>query len=745
MPQPRQPQLELSAEVRFLGGVGPRRAELFAQLGVRTVADLLEYYPRSHDFLPSLCLMDELLPEQNVAVAGRIDTLRYNARSRPPRLEMYLQDNSGSCRLIWFHGGYLRDKFVPGETIVAWGKVSRYKEILQIVNPGWSRISSIDELLRREQSGQPIYPATAQLPSRQIARIIDQSLEAMLTTVQQRYGNGFCQQRKLPPRCDALRWIHRPPDRQHLAKARRRLVYDELFLMELGLAIRAEHARLRQRAFPLNLDDQLGKRIRRLFPFVLTNAQDKVITEICADLARTRPMNRLLQGDVGSGKTVVALYAALLAVGRHCQVAIMTPTEILAEQHFLSIERYLSHSRVRRVLLTGGMTGRKRSQLLEQIHRGEIDLIVGTQALLQHDVTFDKLALVVIDEQHKFGVRQRERIRQAGPDGLVDDAQPPPAGPGSVPSNATEPKPVPHYLVMTATPIPRTLAMTVFGDLEISTIDRLPPGRRRIITRWIKPEQKAQAYQFIRDKVNQGRQVYIVCPRVQETTAEVDEDIFDGLDLPATKAKPLGYADQLKAAIAEREYLQREVFAEFTVGLLHGQMDHREKQQSMADFRSGKINILVATVVIEVGIDVPNATIMVIEHADHFGLAQLHQLRGRIGRGEAQSYCLLFGQARTEVAQQRLEIMTKTTDGFRIAEEDLRIRGPGQFFGAAQHGLPQLKIADILDDADLLRMARRDAFALARDDPQLKAPENHILRRALLEAFGEDLGLVDVG
>ena len=363
---------------------------------------------------------------------------------------------------------------------------------------------------------------------------------------------------------------------------------------------------------------------------------------------------------------------------------------------------------MRRILLTGGLTGGKRAELLRQIRQGEYDIVVGTQALLQQDVEFNNLALVVVDEQHKFGVRQRERIRSKG------------QGP--------EGKEVaPHYLVMTATPIPRTLALTVFGDLEVSTIEHLPPGRRAIGTFWYPPEKLPDAYEFIRKNVKQGQQAYFVYPRVAEETSE------DFL------------GDQLKAATAEQETLQAEIFPEFKVSLLHGQMDRELKQQIMDDFRRRKIDILVATIVIEVGIDVPNATIMVIEHAERFGLAQLHQLRGRIGRGKQQSYCLLFGEAGTETAQQRLEIMTQTSDGFRIAEEDLRIRGPGEFFGTAQHGLPKLKIANLLEDMDILQKSRRDAFALAKTDPELKATENQPLRRALVETFGEDLILGDVG
>ena len=698
-------QLQRTTEVQFLKGVGPRRALVFAQLGVATVADLLEYFPRNHEFLPPLCLMGELAVGHLVTVVGAAESLRYNTRSRPPRLELLLRDNTGQCRLLWFHGGYLRKRFLPGDKLAAWGKVSRYRESLQLVNPRWIKVDHFEEIEQYRRTGQSIYPATAELSSPEIARIINDSLDAMLQTVSRRFDDDFCNDRQLPTRAHALEWIHRPPSKEYITRARRRLAYDELFLMELGIALRREKFRSTQSAQPLPIDQNLDRRIRRLFPFLLTDDQNQVIAEIAADMGRIRPMNRLLQGDVGSGKTVVALYAALLAIGRKQQVAIMAPTEILAEQHFLSIERYLRHSRVRRILLTGGLTGTRRSEMMEQIGRGEIDIVVGTQALLQHDVAFERLALVVVDEQHKFGVRQRRLIR--GKDVA------------------------PHYLVMTATPIPRTLALTVFGDLEVSVIKHLPPGRRPIITRSFVPDKLDEAYEFIRAHIRQGRQAYFVYPRVDE--------------VPADAEQLNGSAGSLKAAVVQADYFRRKIFTEFEVGLLHGQMPRPDKQHVMEAFRRRKIDILVSTVVIEVGVDIPNATIMVVEHADRFGLAQLHQLRGRIGRGEQQSYCLLFGQPTTEIAQKRLEIMTQTADGFRISEEDLRLRGPGELFGTAQHGLPELKIADLIEDLDLLRMARRDAFAIVAADPDLRAPEHHNLKQALHEQFGDDLGLVDVG
>ena len=702
MKDERPDKFDLGTAVRFLKGVGPHRAELFNRLGVDTVGDLLEYYPRGHEFRPPVVLMGELVRDHQVTVMGQIDQMRYNRRSRPPRLDVTLTDPSGACQLVWFHGGYLQDKLIPGDRVIAWGKVTQYKNTMQLINPHWQIFQEVEDVFDREESGMAIYPASGDLTSQEIGRVTRQSLDRLLGLVLEYYDQEFCAKRQFPSRAESLEWIHRPSNQEQIDQARRRLVYDELFAMELGIALRRERLQRRQSAWPMQIDKRLDERIRRRFPFKLTDDQDKVIVEICADIGQAKPMNRLLQGDVGSGKTVVALYAALLAVGHHKQAAIMAPTEILAEQHFDSIERFLRNSRVRRVLLKGGLTGKKRTEVIQRISEGEVDIVVGTQALLQSDIAFKQLAIVVVDEQHKFGVRQREIIRSK------DVA--------------------PHYLVMTATPIPRTLAMTVFGDLDISVIEHLPPGRQPVDTRWIDPGKLPQAYEFIRGRVQDGQQAYFVYPRVEE--ADPNENDF---------------GDQLKAATAEREYLQNKIFPEFNVGLLHGQMDRLEKKQTMEDFRQGKVNILVATIVIEVGVDVPNATIMVIEHAERFGLAQLHQLRGRIGRGDKQSYCLLFGAPKTEQAQQRLEIMTQTSDGFRIAEEDLRLRGPGEFFGTAQHGLPELKIADLLRDFDLLRMAQRDAFAMVKEDPELKEEKHQILRQVLWEKFGDDLGLVDVG
>jgi ATP-dependent DNA helicase RecG len=546
------------------------------------------------------------------------------------------------------------------------------------------------------------YPATEGLQQGSLLRLTDEALRVGLPLVRETLPEAMRERLRLVDLAQALGMIHRPASMDEVGRARRRLIFGEFFLMELAVALRRRSTLASHNAPPIPAGDKVDARIRARFPFVFTGAQDRVIAEIRADLSRDRPMTRLLQGDVGCGKTAVALYAALAAVAAGYQAAIMAPTEILAEQHYHNVEKYLVGSRVRWALLVGGLPVAERRRLLRRIRHGDADIIIGTHALIQQDVTFSRLGLVVVDEQHKFGVLQRAEVKWQ------------PA--------ADNPALQPHYLVMTATPIPRTLALTVFGDLDVSTIDQMPPGRTPIETWCVSSDERAKAHAFIRKELAAGRQAFVVYPLVEENEKS-----------------------DLRAATEEAERLGREVFPQFRVGLLHGRMKRQEKDAVMEQFRRGEIHLLVSTVVIEVGVDVPNATVMMVEHAERFGLAQLHQLRGRIGRGAAKSTCLLVGDPETPEAERRLQVLGETCDGFRIAEEDLRLRGPGEFFGTRQHGMPELVLGNVIDDYDLLRLARNEALAWIGKDPALASPESEPIRRALVKRFKDTLPLIEVG
>ena len=687
-------QYTATMAVQYLKGVGPAKAKVFAGIGIETVGDLLEYYPRDWRFVDEPMKIGELKVGQKATLVVLIESTDYQGYRKGAMFEAMVADDTGVLRAIWFNGGYLTKQLEPGMVIMICGKVTEYKHQMQMTNPKFTVVEEGNDNPAEFFSGG-VYRACGKLSSGQIKKIIRPVLEHVDELVTEFYDDEFRKDAELIRRGDAFRWIHRPEDEEQLRKAKRRLKYDELFLMQLGLALRRYRMKHYSAASVMGYSDKIDSRIRRRFPFLLTEGQNDAIEDIVSDMGKSEPMNRLLQGDVGSGKTVVALYAALLAIANKKQVAFMAPTEILAEQHFLSIERYLKGTEVRRALITGGLVGKKRKELLGQIKEGQIDIVVGTVALLQKDIEFKSLALVVIDEQHKFGVEQRSELRKdSGP----------------------------HCLVMTATPIPRTLAMTAFGDLDVSIIKHKPPGRGQVVTRLVDRKDQGKTEEFIRERLRAGKQAYFVYPRI--ANMEGDSDI--------------------KAATDEWENLSKNVFGEFEVALLHGRMTSKEKKRVMDGFRKGKINALVSTVVIEVGVDVPNATIMVIEDANHFGLAQLHQLRGRIGRGQAKSFCFLFADTDNEVAQSRLDVMARTNDGFEIAEHDLKLRGPGELFSTRQHGLPDMKIANIIDDYELLVMARKNAFKFVEKDPMLRNNENRNILKEIVSKFGSSLGLADI-
>jgi len=684
--------------------VGPRRYELLKKLGIKTVADLLLHLPRTYEEVLNFIPIAEVKPGQLVTIRGHILDKNYKPKLfGKSRVWILLGDDSGEIGAVWFDQPYRLKQLSNLNEVVLSGKARMYEGSLQLIQPKILTLGKEEVKAAAPTPGKagektvlPLYPTTSGLGQELFRRMERNALEGYGTGFAEIFPEDFLEERRLLPVSKALRWVHFPPALETAKEARRRLAYEEFFLLEVAMALRRRGIKEEPKAHRIEVTPKIDQRIRRLFPFKLTSAQDRAVNEISEDMQRREPMNRLLQGDVGSGKTVVAVYALLSAVANKLQVALMAPTEILAEQHCKTLKNFLRQAKVRMKLLTGGTSRSERKETLEAIQAGQVDLVVGTHALIEEKVDFKRLGLLVVDEQHKFGVLQRAKLRQKG---LTPDC-----------------------LVMTATPIPRTLALTVFGDLDVSIIDELPPGRVPIKTYLVPSAKRLRTYDFIRKEINKGRQAYIVYPLISES--EVIE---------------------AKAATQMADFLAREVFAEFKVALLTGRMPSAKKEEIMQDFRRGQTHILVSTVVIEVGIDVPNATIMVIENAERFGLAGLHQLRGRIGRSRYQSFCFLFGEPKTDEARRRLEIMTQTTDGFRIAEEDLRNRGPGEFFGIRQHGMPELKIGNIIEDYELLRMARKDAFSLVKADPYLRKPENFLLSQMVRDRFGQSLDLVNVG
>ncbi|ARN57491.1 ATP-dependent DNA helicase RecG [Sedimentisphaera salicampi] len=687
--------INLNTEIQMLKGVGPGKAPALQELGVCNGADLLEYFPRDWEFLPETAQISELTANANVCVCGVIESTDYHKFKRKPIFEIYLIDKTGALRIIWFNGGYLANQLHPGMRLAAYGKVTKYKHQLQMTNPRFKILREDIPEQDPKQLGGAVYPATASMSSGMLKYIVRKNIDELSACVKEYFTESFREEKNLLPRKEAFRLIHLPQEESHLSAAKRTLKYEELFLMQLGLAVRRYRMRNFAPSIAMKFSSQLDRRIRKRFPFFLTEDQDKAIEEIVSDMSEPKPMNRLLQGDVGSGKTVVAVYAALMAIANKAQVGIMAPTEILSRQHYQSISRFLEGSRVRTELVTGKMPASERKQLTEQISKGEVDIVIGTTALIQGGIDFHNLGLAVIDEQHKFGVEQRAKLRK-------DKA--------------------PHCLVMTATPIPRTMTMTVFGDLDVSVIKTAPPGRGKVTTKLVSPENRKKAMEYIRGLVKAGRQAFFVYPRIE--SGESDRN--------------------LKSAEEEFELLKTCVYPEFSVELLHGQMPQEQKKNVMERFRKGEVNILVSTVVIEVGVDVPNATVMVIENANNFGLAQLHQLRGRIGRGASDSFCFLFSESDNETAIKRLEVMQKSTDGFYIAEKDLEIRGPGELFSTRQHGLPDLKLANIVEDFEMLRMAKKDAEETLKEDPFLQSQENQNIKKAIIKKFGARLGLTDI-
>lgn len=672
--------VDLFDSVQYLKGVGPRRAEGLAAAGIATVYDLLTCYPRRHYDRGSLRPIREAREGESTTIAGTIASMgmRRTSRRGIAVFEADLEDRSGSIRAVWFNQPYLERTFRVGDEVIVTGPVS-YFQGRQIQPVEFEIVSGDDHEPIHAAGLVPSYSIPGGFGTKAFRSLVHGAVREHADGVPEVLPVALRAKRRLCGAAEAIREMHFPSSAAARDAARRRLAYEELFLLQIHLALRRRAARENPVGFPLRIDTRLDFRIRRLFPFALTKAQDRVIGEIRRDLVSDRPMNRLLQGDVGSGKTIVAAYALLAAIGNRGQAALMAPTEVLAEQHLRTFGKLLERSQVRIALLTGSKKDRP-----------EADLLIGTHALLEDDVVFPKLAVVVIDEQQKFGVLQRQALRRKGAR--------------------------PHALVMTATPIPRTLSMTLYGDLDLSILDELPPGRKPVVTL---RKREGDVIEFVRGKLREGRQAYFVYPLID------DSDKVSA-----------------KSATAMFERLRGE-FRETRVALLHGRMKAEEKDAVMADFRAGAVGVLVSTVVIEVGIDVPNASVMVVGNAERYGLAQLHQLRGRIGRGPYESYCLVLTGRCGEEAEKRLDAFLSTADGFRIAEADLRIRGPGEVFGTRQSGLPEFRAADPVSDLDLLAWARDDARALVEKDPALSSAP--ALAEMVRRRFGLRESLVQVG
>jgi ATP-dependent DNA helicase RecG len=673
----------LSTPLQYLKGVGPRRAADLEHAGLRTVEDLLYRFPIRYEDRSHLRPIATLKPGQSASIAARILSCGLRSTRRPgfKIFEALIADESGPLRAVWLNQPFLRDVFAAGQRVVFYGAVdARAGAGLQLTNPQYEILD--DEEGETIHTGRivPVYERTGGVTPKIQRRLEHDALQRLPAEVPDHLPEELRLRLQLPSRHAALVAAHFPPSDQGLedlnrfaTPAQRRLIFEEAFLFQTGVLARRHAAAAEEKPAAVRVDDRIRESARKVLPFRLTNGQKQALKEIVGDLQRPQPMNRLLQGDVGAGKTIVALLAALVAMENGLQVAFMAPTEILAEQHFLNIARLLQSSRFRVALLTGSTSAAGRREQLAEVEAGSVHLVVGTHALVQGDVRFNRLGLVVIDEQHRFGVLQRATLRGKGL--------------------------CPDVLVMTATPIPRTLALTVYGDLDVSVIRDLPPGRLPVRT-VAKPESRHdEVYTFVRGQLDAGRQAYVIYPLVEES---------DKIDL--------------KAATEMADHLAQEVFPAYRVGLLHGRLKADGKDRVMQAFAAGDLQILVSTTVVEVGIDVANATVMLVEHAERFGLSQLHQLRGRVGRGGAQSFCfLLYQPPLSDEARERLRAMTETADGFEIAERDLQLRGPGDFFGTRQAGMPTFRLIDLVRDRDLLDVAGREAarwFAAAAPAPQ---------------------------
>ncbi len=756
----------LDSPVKFVRGVGPHVSEMLAAKGIQTAEDLLYHLPFRYEDRQNPRSLDELKPGETASVIAEVRGAAFLRTRRMPLFELTVGQGRHALKCIWFHAGYLDGKFHAGQTVALYGKIepSRSTSNFKMIQPQFEILpdSSDDAETRLLEVGRitPVYESLggARLASRWQRKVIFNLLDSMRGNVPECLPATMLGRLDLTNREAALREVHFPREGTSLSQlqswatpAHRRLIFEELFFLELGLELKRR--RMRERAgIAFATNDKVREAIREVLPFHPTAAQKRTLGEIVTDMRAPNPMRRLLQGDVGSGKTIVALQAMLVAIENGYQAALMAPTEILATQHFLAARKLLERSsrRYRMVLLTGSLDEDRKRTSRGLINRGEAQLVIGTHALIEEKVEFDRLGLVVVDEQHRFGVLQRFKLMKK-------------------PN-----QPEPDVLVMTATPIPRTLALSLYGDLDVSILDELPPGRTPIVTRRVPEERSDDVWDFVRKQVAQGRQAYIVYPVIEGSSDDQPELDFShdepaaAVSEPATtpaktvrkgktanlfpdisgqKPSPKGKGAELRSAVAMHEKLRTGPLAGLRVGLLHGRLDADDKEIIMRRFQRGEIDVLVSTTVIEVGVDVPNSTVMVVEHAERFGLAQLHQLRGRVGRGAAKSYCILItGPRVSEQAEERLNAMVRTQDGFELAELDLSMRGPGEFFGTRQAGLPDFRVANLVRDRALLELAKLEAERFATVTPgEGTETERARVWARLREAWQRRYGLVEAG
>ena len=674
----------LSKEIKYIKGVGPNRAELLNKLGIYTLEDLITYYPRTYEDRSKPVRIAEVQDGEEVLIEGIAAARVSEIRTRNRKMTIYkliVRDETGSCTITWFNQSYLRNMFKQGETYKFFGKVKKLGNKVEMNSP----VYDIGANTKNTGKIIPIYPLTYNLSQNNIRKIIENGLELVKNKLEETLPDYLIKEYKLMDINSATNSIHFPKDFTEFNIARKRLVFEELLSMQLALLSLKSQYKKEIDGIAFKKEVHMSDVINKL-PFKLTKAQLRVLEEIDADLEKVKPMNRLLQGDVGSGKTAVSIIASYKVVKSGYQVAIMAPTAILATQHLESFKQMLEQFDIKCELLISSITKKKKEEILEKLKNGDIDILIGTHAILEDNVEFKNLGLVVTDEQHRFGVKQRTKIIEKGQN--------------------------PDVLVMTATPIPRTLALILYGDLDISIIDELPPNRKKVDTFAVKKNMEERVNNFVKKQINEGRQAYIVCPLVEEN---------EEMDLKSVEELTKKYKE--------------ETFSEYKVEYLHGKMKAKEKDAIMEKFKNGEIDILISTTVIEVGVNVPNASIMVVENAERFGLAQLHQLRGRVGRGEYQSYCILKYEGNGKVVQERMKIMTSTNDGFIISEKDLELRGSGEFFGTKQHGLPEFKIANLFEDIEMLKMVQSLAIRIIEKDEKLEKAENKLLNKMVEKKF----------